>query len=293
MTVTTEAAAGADAITEEKPASGADSIEEVDTSINGEEGGVTPDEIAEVLKGTGRNVPTSAATDVGDGDSVAGDHTEEKLAPPEADITTDAPEEKPVVPKPTTPEKPVDGSEVAKLTIEVEDAEGKKHEISSIEDLPDDFVPKSNKQGLEILDKLQDLKAKQVAADKETADTTEKAAREERVAKIQEGWQSEFKELGVTTQEGQDKIFAYMRTENAKRAEQGRPMIASIEDAKNGMDAVAMREAAAAADKVAKEEARRKGSLVGGGSAPGGTSAPVYRGGARNAVDAAKKMNLF
>lgn len=301
MTVSTEAEAAAEAAADGSDSGTGESGEDTDTSIDGEEGGATPEEIEQVLKSTGRNVGTTAKPPEGTDEGESGEETEEEKveaakvkADAEAAAATAEEEEKKAPAKPEPP-KPTDTTtDEKKFTLEVEDADGNKFEISKIEDLPEDFSPKTNRQGLEILSGLQKLDGEKAAYDKEQADTKATADQAERVVTIQQGWQNEFKELKITDKAEQDKVFDYMKTENVKRQEAGRPMIATVEDAKNGMDAVAAREAAVEAEKAAREEARRKGSLVGGGAAPGGAGAPpVYRGGAKNAVDAATKMGLL
>lgn len=252
------------------------------TDETGSDDTVTPEEIREVLKGSGRDVSSivSKPTEIAKAD------------------TTETKEEKPVD-KVEEPKKPTEiakatATDEPKFTLEVEDAEGNKHEISKIEDLPEDFQPKNNRQGLQILHDLQKLENDKATYEQDKQSESQKAEQAERVTKIQEGWQTEFKELGITAKADQDKVFEYLRTENAKRQEQGRPMIASIEDAKNGMDALASREAAKETEKAEKDEARRKGGLIGGGSAASsGGAPPQYRGGATNAVQAAKSMGLL
>lgn len=258
------------------------------TQTNTEET-ATPEEIKQVLKNSGMD--TSSIPDKPDVSE-----TEEEL-PDDSDgkdnksqKTETAKEE----PKPTVTDKPDVTTDEPKFTLEVEDANGNKFEISKIEDLPRDFELKDNVQGLEILDKIRELKEQKSEYEKTKQTETEKADQAQRVARIQEGWQNEFKELSITEKADQDKVFEYMRAENAKREEQSRPLIATIEDAKNGMDAQAARDAAKEAAKAEKEEMRRKGGLVGGGSAaPSNNVVPQYRGGATNAIQAAKSMGLL
>jgi hypothetical protein len=302
MTVTSEAAAADAGAANDAGATGGDAgaqatSEGADAGADaGGEGGetATPDEIREVLGRSGMKTDS-----IVDAPAAAEGEEEEEVVPGADEAAAQAAAaageaEEEVVP-PVKPDKPADAAatgEEREFTIEVEDANGNKHKISNIEDLPEDFEPKSNRQGLEILRDLQKLDAEREKYEADQAIQSAEAEKTERVTKIQEGWNNEFKELGISTDADKQKVYDYMAEENTRREKQGMPMLATIQDAKNGLAAKEAAAAAAAAKVAEKEDTRKKGALVGGSSAPASSNAPVYRGGARNADQAIKQMDL-
>jgi hypothetical protein len=85
-----------------------------------------------------------------------------------------------------------------------------------------------------------------------------------------------------------------MADENEKRMKEGKATLNSFEDALDKLENKEARDKAVEAAKADKGEARRKGALVGGSSAPASSGPPVYKAGsATNANDALRKAGLL
>lgn len=263
-------------------------------TVSDETGGVTPDEIAEALGPKYKTVTPAKAADKEEStdDAAKTDTQPEKPAKEET-----AEEVSPA--KPETVAKP----EVAAPTTEpdfsftVEDSTGASFKIQpgdSIEDVLKDFDPKNNGQIIAILDQLREAKDSQAKYQADKANETAEAEKADRVASIQQGWEDEFKQLGIKEDDRKADIYKYMAEENNKREAANRPLIGSIEDAKLGLEAREAKEASEQAAKDAKETARKNGALVGGSSASATSGQPVYRSGsAQNVHQALKSMNLI
>lgn len=190
------------------------------------------------------------------------------------------------------------------LFIEVEDANGTTHKISKIEDLPEDFEPKSNRQGLEILSQLSKLEARMAEREVQQAQAAETKAVKDAETAQYKSWDSEVNELikqgrlekaGVAPNDPKyqedpsvkrmDAVFGFMNKINTERAKAGNPnLITSFEDA---LDKLEVSEAKAKAENDKKREtdtAKRKASLI-GGSSSSGASDFVYRSGAYKSID--------
>lgn len=265
---------------------------EASTDINSEEGGVTATDVADVLH-------LKSAT--------------KAEAPKEPEVETpeepeEEPEETPVEPAPkeVEPEKPVD-SETPSFSIEVQDVNGIKFTISPDDDLEKvlaDFEPKNNGQVIQLMRDLDRMAVEKKTWEAEQETKATDAEKAETVANIQKAWDKEItalqgqKRLPVMadgkTPEKVDQVFKYMSEENTKRIEKGVALLSSFEDALDKMELNERREADKTAAKAEKEEARKKGSLIGGSSAPASSGSPVYRAGAaKNANQALRVMGLL
>lgn len=275
--------------TTEAPAEGAEST--------------TPEEVSQVL---GLEKPETVTAEELE--------NEEEPEQPEAPETPETPETKvegapaPVESTPETPAAP-EAPETPSFTLEVEDANGEKYAIASLDDLPEDFEPKNNRQIMEILDGIRNVNEEKSAWEKQQADSEVEAARQESIAKIQSSWDEEIKQLQSDKRlpvsadannpdakfvERRDEVFKFMAEENQKRNESGRPLLQSFEDALDKLENREAKEAAVEQAKKDKELARKRGGMVGGSSAPATSGAPVYRTGqARNASEAIHSMGLL
>jgi len=283
--------------------------EEISTeNIKVEDGGVTttPEEVAELLH---LDKPAKAPEKTEENEEESENETEEQKTAREAQEASDKVESDKVeadrISKEAEDKKPTEQTDTPKFDLEVEDANGVKFNLKPGDDLETvlkDFEPKSNGQIFAILEKLNDLKSEKAKYDAEQSTKAQEAEHSERLVKIQSGWDSEIKSLQGQKRleldtngksERVDKVFDFMREENDKRIKDGRPLIQSFEDA---LDKMELRETKEEASKKAKEEkelARKKGSLVGGSSSPASSGAPVYKGGARNANEAARMLGLL
>lgn len=196
-------------------------------------------------------------------------------------------------PKPEPLPAPVEG-----LTLEVEDAAGKKYQITNVDELPEDFTPKNNRQILQIINDLGKLDAKREEAAKD-----EEAAAEVAEAKANEqatlsSWDAEIAALQTDNRlekpkatpgsanflqdpavKRVDQVFNYMITENERRKPLGIEPIRSFTDALDKIERNELKEAEAARTKQETETAKAKSGLIGRTSAGGGDTAPVYRAG--------------
>lgn len=191
-------------------------------------------------------------------------------------------------PEPTPPAEPSDED----LFIEVEDREGVTHKISSIEDLPEDFEPKNNRQILEIIkatDNLDNQRTEREA--KAEADAATAAVEEAQTAQFK-SWDAEIAELAktervdATNMDYLNDVFGHMNEINAARTKAGNPnLITSFEDALDKY------EAKQAADKVEidkkneNSKAKAKSALIGKSSAAAGGDHYVYRAGSARSID--------
>lgn len=268
-------------------------------TVSDETGSVTPDEIAEAL---GPKYKTVTPAKVADKESEEKNET----AKPKVDegAAGESSDNKPDNAGGSTEAKPVGAKaeEVAAtaepdFSFTVEDSTGASFKIQpgdSIEDVLKDFDPKNNGQIIAILDQLREAKDSQATYQADKANETAEAEKASRVASIQQGWEDEFKQLGIKEDDRKADIYKYMADENNKREVANRPLIASIEDAKLGLEAREAKAASEQAAKDAKEEARKNGALVGGSSASATSGVPVYKAGtATNSGQALKAMGLL
>jgi hypothetical protein len=188
----------------------------------------------------------------------------------------------------TTPEKEEVDDESA---IEIEDANGQTFKISSIDDLPEDFEPKYNRQIIEIVAAMTRLEEQNrlAAEDKKLAEV---AAEEQRVQNEQfASWNDEIKALEAEkrfdTKDDKriDAVFSEMVKINNARAKAGNTnYITSFEDALEKLEAREAREATVSNEKKNTEKAKLKSSLIGRSSSTSKES-PVYVAGSYRNMD--------
>jgi hypothetical protein len=277
--------------------------EEVSTAnvVGGES--TTPEEVSQIL---GLSAPETVAEEP---EAPEPETPEEPAAPvePEAPVEPVAP----VVETPAEPETPEEAPEAPSFALEVEDASGNKLTVNpgdNLEEVLQDFEPKTNGQIFQIIKDVMKMEAAKEAYDAQQADDAVVAERAEAVANIQSGWDKEIealrgeKRLGVPADPNnpEDKanqrvqqVYKFMAETNEKRIAEGREPIRSLEDALDKIELQERRDAETEAAKKAKEDAKRRGGLVGGGSAPGTPSSGAYRSGsARTAEEALRNAGL-
>lgn len=218
----------------------------------------------------------------------------------EPDETTEEADSQPDDSADQTADQPaVDGP-----SISVTDINGKEYKITKIEDLPEDFTPKNNRQVIEILNNLQRLETETVRA---AADAQAKQQEAEAQAQQQaqlKSWDSEIDQLqregrldkpkaapgsdgfmDDTAVKKVDAVFKFMADTNSARQTAGNPnLIRSFEDALDKYELAESKKAAVEADKAETQAAKKNSSLIGGSSSGGGEGAPVYRAGQANSI---------
>lgn len=190
------------------------------------------------------------------------------------------------------------------LFIEVEDANGVTHKISKIEDLPEDFEPKSNRQGLEILSQLSKLETQMAEREVQQARAAETKAVKDAETAQYKSWDNEVNELikqgrlekaalpandpkfaDDPSVKRMDEVFGFMNKINTERAKAGNPnLITSFEDALDKLEASEAKTKAENDKKRETDTAKRKASLI-GGSSSSGASDFVYRSGSYKSID--------
>jgi hypothetical protein len=280
-----------------------------DNDTNGE--GTTPEEVSQVLKSAGMNLPDAPQAQIDDDeegddpDKVVADDTpkpdEDTKEEPEADDEQE--EEVKDPPKPDV--KPEEQSTEDKYAFTVEDANGVTYKITAdadIEDVLKEFEPKNNGQIISILDQLRQVKEAKSLDDAKAAEDSVKAERTEAANKLLEGWGAEAKDLqaqkripdGADGDKRVEQVYKFMADENEKRMSAGKPTLNSFEDALDKLENKEARTKAVEDAKSDKANARKNGALVGGSSAAATSGSPTYvRGMARNANEAIQKMGLL
>jgi hypothetical protein len=265
---------------------------------NGE--GTTPEEVGKVLKSSGMNVPDLQDSDEEEGDDPDKPAAEEPEEKPEGDDPDkEEPKDKKEQPE-KAKEAPQDEAADSedKYSFTVIDANGVTFKITAdadIEDVLKEFDPKNNGQIIKILDQLREVKEQKSSDDDKNAAAAVKAERAEAANKLLDNWTSEAKDLqaqkriadGDDGQKRIDSVYKYMAAENEKRMAAGRPTLNSFEDALDKLEAKENREAKVEQDKKDKEEARKKGGLVGGSSAPASSGSAAYKPGSARSVNEA------
>lgn len=277
-------------------------------NINSDEGGVSADEVASVLnlpkveaqeseekkddESEGNESSDQSDEDAGDGGE-SGDRSASETGSDEAAKSV------------TDTESSGEGRETPTFTIEVEDANGTKFTIGpddSLDEVLAEFEPKNNGQIFKIIEDHMQARADKKAFDAERANAQAEAAHAEQIATIHAGWDKEIQKLqgekrlplDAKIDERKNEIFKFMADENEKRQADGRPLLQSFEDALDKLENQESKDAAEQAKKDAKEEARRRGGLVGGSSAPATSGAPAYKAGqARSASEAIYSLGLL
>jgi hypothetical protein len=276
-------------------------------SDDGEEsGGTTAEEVAQIL-----NLPQAPTEE----------EVEDDVPEPEddGDLDADGAGDEPAPDEPTT-EQPAPAStteddksaetatdEAPDFSFTVEDADGVTFKVGPDDDIDSvlkDFNPTGTGQLVSILGMVQEAKQKQSQYESDQAAQRADEERDERVAKINESIDNELSTLvsdgripaanNLRESERGQQIFDFMRAENEKRSEDGRPLLASVEDALDKLENKERRESDAQAKVDRKETARKNGSLVGGSSAAAsGGSKPYVSGSATNATQALRQAGLL
>lgn len=230
---------------------------------------------------------------------------EEPVEPAEEPEEPETPPEEPKEDPEKEPEKKADEApeDPDGLFIEVEDADGNKYKIQKESDLPEDFMPKNNRQIIEILRQLDQLDNKKAESQTKAEQEAQEQAAEERKMQTLQGWDNEAQNLieagvldapkakpGSKLWESDpavkqaDGVFKFMIEENKARVEAGKVPISSFAEAfliKQAKDAKAAEEQKIKDDNAA---AKAKSGLVGRTSAPATNSEP-YRAGSARSID--------
>lgn len=237
---------------------------------------------------------------------------EEKLTAPEVPEEPAEPETPPEEPETPPEEKKVEEPEEKKVEpetatdddfIEVEDADGNKYKIQKESDLPEDFMPKNNRQVIEILRQLDQLDARKAEKATEAEKEAEIAAAQERQTQVMQGWDNEITSLidngileapkakpGTKLWESDpavqkaDSVFKFMIEENKARSEKGTAPITSFAEAYMIQQAREAKNAEAEKIKADNAAAKAKSRLVGRTSAPA-TNNETYRAGSARSID--------
>jgi hypothetical protein len=229
----------------------------------------------------------------------AGDGDEDEPAVDEDEPAGDDEEDEPEPAEPATPSD-------EELFIEVQDADGVTHKISKIEDLPEDFKLKNDRQALEIMRQLDKLEAKMEKrdadkADAEAADAEETAKRDTFTAwdreidnMVKEGRIDKIKAKAGSADYDKDPTvarindaFGEMNRINAVREKAGNPnRITSIEDALDKLEAREAKEAKEAEAANGTQTAKDKSALIGGsGSGASSNEHKPYVAGSARSID--------
>jgi hypothetical protein len=286
---------------------GEESNDTGETDADGPGESTTPQEVQQILGNSGMKIdlPVEAADDTAEDEDAS-----EEDADPATDTPADAPVEEP---EPETEDAPAEEeaaddtppADVKDFSMTVEDAEGVTHKINAgdrLDDVLADFDPKNNGQIMQIIYEFGKLEADKAAYDAEQTENAAREANDARISEIQAGWQKDIELLqgdkrlpmGEEGDTRVQEVYNFMGEENAKRAEAGRAPITSFEDAFDKLELRESRAAEAEAKKVDKDDARRRGSFVGGSSSAATTAPKAYRpGSARTASEAVRSLGLL
>lgn len=269
--------------------------------------GIIPEPKTETTDDTAP-VPGNDDKPAGAGPNDGGTGSSDK--PGEGEASSDKGTEEPVAPAKPATETSDKGTEQTPtpsvaLTLEVEDAAGKKYQIEKIEDLPEDFNPKNNRQAIQIISDLAKLETKRevAAAQEVSAKATEEARAKQNawltsldseIATIQAEGRLDKPKAAFGTPEfvndpavrRVDEVFKYMASENDRRATAGVEPIRSFTDALDKIELKELRAAEAEKTRQEVQTAKAKSGLIGRTSAGGVTASPVYvAGSARDMSD--------
>lgn len=178
------------------------------------------------------------------------------------------------------------------LFIEVLDADGVTHKISTISDLPDDFVPKNNVETLRIVSELAKLDVERERRTEQAQTDAQTAAIKEIETQQYNSWDKEIAELAKTKRidvsnvDKVDKVFTYMNEVNQARIKAGNPnLVSSFEDALDKYEIQESKEAEAVAKKNGNDLAKQKAAMIGRSSASGSDGYRPYRAGSARNID--------
>lgn len=281
-----------------------------DSGDTGEEtGSTTPEEVAEILH-LPQNTPavdndeddTVVPDDTGDEEDVVPDAPDENPDEPPAPADDPAPDEDPTK---TPADEVVD--ETPDFSFTITDKDGVAWKVGPDDDIDtvlQDFTPTGTGQLITIMNQLNEARAAQADYTAEQEAKAAEQSQQQSAAVIQEQWNKEIASLvadkrieassDINNSERVKAVFSFMGEENAKRTEEGRPLLASFEDALDKLEVRERREAETAQAKQARETARKNGALVGGSSAPAGNGPkPYVAGSARNSTEALRQAGLL
>lgn len=274
-----------------------------DTSETGE---VTADDVAEVL-----HLPKRAASSNENEDDTAEEKAEtdaedestgdDEEADDDSEAEADADEED------DTGEEEATNTDEKQFVLKFADVNGKEYTLTPDDDIEavlEDFEPKSNGQIFKILRDFQKLETAKEQYESEQEEESKQAEYKKQVSSIRAGWDKE-----VTALQGEKRIpveadgkiparvtevFKYMREQNDKRLQDGRPLLNSFEDALDKLELKESKDDAIEKNKKDKELARKRGAVVGGSSAPASSGVSTYkRGSARTATEALKMQGIL
>lgn len=197
-------------------------------------------------------------------------------APPEEPVVQ---EETPVVEEPPAPE-PEAQPEPAQPEPEPAPAPEPEPEINldefKVEDLPDDYEPKSWKEAIAIAEDRAIKRMKAEEAQKVVAKREEDKANDAALKEVQAAYDAEITQLTQSDrlpkdQEGnmkrQEEVWAFMNAENQRRHAAGSKFfINSFEDALERLELREMKAAAAARENQEAEDRKTRGGMIAGGS---------------------------
>ena len=222
---------------------------------------------------------------------------EDKPETPEDDEEVELPEDE--IKKEPKEEQP----DLEGLFIEVEDAAGNKYKITKESDLPEDFIPKNNRQVIEILRQLDQLDQKRGDLELQKQQEAQAEAAEQRKTEVLQGWDNEIQSLidngildapkakpGTKLWETDpavqkaDAVFKFMVEQNKARAESGAAPITSFAEAYMIQQAVSAKANEEAKIKADNATAKAKAGLVGRTSSPT-SNEKVYTAGSARSID--------
>lgn len=189
------------------------------------------------------------------------------------------------------------------LFIEVEDATGVKFKITKIEDLPQDFTPKNNRQILEIMRATDRLESDIAKRDADKAVKEQEAIVEAGRESVMQAWDGEIDELiseGLLDKpkvasnsprysedpavKQTDAVYKFMKEENDKRKAAGNPnFLTSFKDAFRLQDYEQMKKDQVEARKVETNLAKTKAGMMGGNNTVA-KDEPVYVAGSKRSI---------
>lgn len=190
------------------------------------------------------------------------------------------------------------------FSFEVEDANGKTYKITKIEDLPEDFDPKNNRQVMEIIAQANKLEGEIAAHQEKQAKDEEATILSNAQKEIQAGWQSEIQELvdeklldkpklaennpkynDDPSVKKIDEVFKFIKDTNDARKKANNPnMLTSFRDAFDRMELRDLKVQKADESKKEGDLAKAKAGVI-GTSSTSSVDVPAYRAGSYRSID--------
>lgn len=190
------------------------------------------------------------------------------------------------------------------FSFEVEDANGKTYKITKIEDLPEDFDPKNNRQVMEIIAQANKLEGEIARHEEQIAKDEEATILSNAQKEIQTGWQSEIQELvdeklldkpklaennpkynDDPSVKKIDEVFKFIKDTNDARKKANNPnMLTSFRDAFDRMELRDLKVQKADESKKEGDLAKAKAGVI-GTSSTSSVDVPAYRAGSYRSID--------